>query len=147
MIPRISGFASELRRQLRARSAVLAKNNGFAHVESYGPEPVIVYAPEADGRRHGNFTDSSYAAMLKRPEWARRMDKIHSHGRRSLPKADRAWRELDSSMSSDALLMNIFCYPKVCSSKAVAGLLGTEITDKPEFGHKARVPLLNGRTD
>jgi len=147
MIPRISGFASELRRELCARNAALARNARLLHVESYGSAPVIVYAPEADGRRHGNFIPSSYAQMLKRPEWARRMEKIHTSGRRSLPKADRAWRELDSSMSSDALLMNIFCYPGVCRSKTVARLLGTEIADLPEFGHKAHVPLLNGRTD
>src|SRR5262249_15807176 len=40
-----------------------------------------------------------------------------------------------------------FCYPGVCRSKTVARLLGTEIADLPEFGHKAHVPLLNGRTD
>jgi len=147
MIPRVSGFASELRRELCARNAALAKSAGLTHVESYGSSPVIVYAPEADGRRHGNFIPSSYVQMLKRPEWARRMEKIHASGRRSLPKADRAWRELDSSMSSDALLMNVFCYPGVCRSKTVARMLGTEVTDVPEFGHKARVPLLNGRTD
>jgi len=147
MIPRLPGLASELRRELCARNAALAKSAGLTHVESYGSAPVIVYAPEADGRRHGNFIPSSYVQMLKRPEWARRMEKIHASGRRSLPKADRAWRELDSSMSSDALLMNVFCYPGVCRSKTVARMLGTEVTDVPEFGHKARVPLLNGRTD
>src|SRR5262249_28325674 len=129
------------------RNAALAKSGRLTHVESYGSAPVIVYAPEADGQRHGNFIPASYAQMLKRPEWARRMEKIHASGRKSLPRADRAWRELDSSMSSDALLLNIFCYPGVCRSKAVARVLGTEITDVPEFGHKARVPLSNGRTD
>jgi hypothetical protein len=37
--------------------------------------------------------------------------------------------------------MNIFCCPGVCSNPAVAGMLGTEITDEPEFGFRARVPL------
>jgi hypothetical protein len=143
----LHGFASELRRELCARNAAFARENNFSHVESYGATPVIVYSPEADGKRHGNFIHSSYAAILKRPEWARRMAKIHSHGRRSLPGADRRWRELDSSMSSDALLMNIFCCPGVCGSKTVASMLGTEVTDIPEFGYKARVPLVNGRTD
>ncbi len=53
----------------------------------------------------------------------RRFDKVHTQGRRSLPKPLmdhlRLWRELDSSMSSDALLMNIFCVPGVVESAAV----------------------------
>ena len=37
--------------------------------------------------------------------------------------------------------MNIFCCPGVCRSKKVVGMLGTEITDLPQFGFRARVPL------
>ena len=144
MVPRLSGFASELRRELCVRNAAFVKAQGLAHVLSYGAAPVIVYAPDDDAGRHGNFLDSSYTAMLKRPEWARRLEKIHTSGRRALPRVDRAWRELDSSMSSDALLMNVFCCPGVCGSKAVASLLGTQETDIPEFGYKARVPLKKG---
>jgi hypothetical protein len=143
----LPGYAQNLRRELSARNEAFAKANALAHVLSYGEAPVIVYAPNADGKRHGNFIHSSYAAILKRPEWARRMEKVHSHTRRSLPRAERVWRELDSSMSSDALLMNIFCCPGVCGSQSVAAMLGTEVTDEPQFGHKARVPLLNGRAD
>lgn len=143
----LSGYASELRRELCARNAAFAQNKSLSHVLSYGAVPVIVYAPDAHGKRHGNFLESSYRAMLKRTEWARRMEKIHAQGRRALPTADRRWRELDSSMSSDALLMNVFCCPGVCGDKTVASILGTEICDVPEFGYKARVPLLNGKTD
>lgn len=147
MLSRLSGFSSELRRELCARNATFAKEGGFSYVESYGAMPVIVYSPEADGRRHGNFIPMSYAEMLKRPEWARRLTKIHAGARRSLPKADRKWCELDSCTSSDALLMNIFCHPGVYSDKTVASMLGTQTTDVPEFGYKARVPLIKGRSD
>jgi hypothetical protein len=143
----LSGFASQLRRELCVRNEAFAGQNGFSHVASYGAMPVIVYAPEADGKRHGNFLSSSYTEILKRPEWARRLAKIHTGARRSIPKADRKWRELDSCTSSDALLMNIFCCPGVCNNRTVASILGTEATDVPEFGYKARVPLLNGRGD
>jgi len=137
--------AVELRRDLCARNLAFARTNRLTHVLSYGEMPVIVYAPEAN--RHGNFFEPSYAAILKRPRWARRLEKIHPQGRRALPRADRAWRELDSCMSSDALLMNVFCCPRVCSSKAITAILGTEPTDIPEFGYKARVPLLGGKSD
>jgi len=139
--------AIELRRDLCARNLAFARTKQLAHVLSYGEMPVIVYCPETSITRHGNFFDSSYAAILKRSDWARRLDRIHPQGRRALPQADRAWRELDSCMSSDALLMNVFCCPRVCSSRAVTAMLGTEPTDIPEFGYKARVPLLGGKTD
>jgi len=158
-------FAGELRRELGLRNQLWAR--GRAHVESYGNPPVIVYAPEypadedlpavsppahltdeAPARlcRHGNFFDASYAAIASRPEWMRRFDKIHAQGR-ALPKAERRWRELDSSMSSDALLMNVFCAPGVADSAEVKRALGVDSDALPEFGWKARVPLANGRFD
>ncbi len=135
-------YASQLRLELGLR------NRGFArtrsHVESYGNPPVIVYAPE--GGRHGNFFDTAYAAIEARPEWMRRFDKIHAQGR-ALPKAERRWRELDSSMSSDALLMNVFCTPGVMESAAVRAMLAVGDCGEPVFGWKARVPLQNGHFD
>jgi hypothetical protein len=113
-------------------------------VESYGNPPVIVYAP--DDLRHGNFFDASYAAIAARAEWMRRFDKIHAQGR-ALPKAERRWRELDSSMSSDALLMNVFCMPGVADSAVVRSALGVDGDAAPRFGWKARVPLASGRFD
>ena len=43
-------------------------------------------------------------------------------------------------MSSDALLMNIFCTPGVVESAALRRL-GVEAEAQPVFGWKARVPL------
>jgi hypothetical protein len=135
--------ANQLRHELRLRNRQYA--HGRAHVESYGNPPVIVYAPE-DGR-HGNFFDPAYAAIAANSEWNRRFDKIHAQAARTLPRAERKWRELDSSMSSDALLMNIFCTPGVAESAALRSVLGVEENVAPAFGWKARVPLTNGRFD
>ena len=99
--------------------------------------------------RHGNFFDPAYAAIAARPEWMRRFDKIHAQGR-ALPKAESGpprWRELDSSMSSDALLMNVFCTPGVAEAPAVRRTLGVDGDEPPVFGWKARVPLEDGRFD
>jgi hypothetical protein len=142
MTAKTSWYASQLRLELGLHNRRWAR--GRAHVESYGDPPVIVYAPE--GRRHGNFFDAAIEAIAARPEWMRRFDKIHAQGR-SLPKAERRWRELDSSMSSDALLMNVFCAPGVADSVAVRRVLGVEGDEPPVFGWKARVPLASGRSD
>jgi hypothetical protein len=139
-----SFYANELRRELGQRNRLWAR--GRSHVESYGNPPVIVYAPEEE--RHGNFFSPAFAAIAARSDWMRRFDKIHAQGR-SLPKPllGRRWRELDSSMSSDALLMNVFCAPGVAESPAVRRALGIEGDVPPVFGWKARVPLANGRSD
>jgi hypothetical protein len=134
--------ATRLRLEIAARNRLYAV--GRPHVESYGDPPVIVYAPDEAG--HGNFFNPAYRAIAVRPEWFRRFGKVHAQGR-SLPKAERKWRELDSSMSSDALLMNIFCTPGVAQSQAVQSMLGVEGDEEPIFGWKAQVPLANGRAD
>lgn len=113
-------------------------------MESYGDPPVIVYSPDEAG--HGNFFDPAYQAILARPEWSRRFGKVHT-GARSLPRSERKWRELDSSTSSDALLMNIFCTPGVAESNTVRSMLGVDDGDAPIFGWRAGVPLAGGRVD
>jgi hypothetical protein len=50
-------------------------------------------------------------------------------------------------MSSDALLMNIFCTPGVAESPAVRRALGVEGDEPPLFGWKARVPLKTAKFD
>ena len=137
MTVKASSYASELRRELGLRNQRWAR--GRPHVESYGSPPVIVYAPEyltdeelsvlpaRESVRHGNFFEAAYAAIVARPDWMRRFDKIHAQGR-ALPRAEsgRKWRELDSSMSSDALLMNVFCSPGVAEALAVRRTLGID---------------------
>jgi hypothetical protein len=155
-------YAAALRAELAARNREWAR--GRAHVESYGEDPVVVYEPEHPtdedlsagtppepsdvGERHGNFNDAAYAAILSRPEWAKRLQKAHT-GRKDLPRAvsGRKWRELDSCMSSDALLMNIFCTPGVLESATMRRMLEVEGVDAARFGWKARVPLNAGLFD
>jgi hypothetical protein len=134
--------AAALRAEIGLRNRIYAR--GRAHVESYGDPPVIVFAPEEG--RHGNFYDPAYMAITERSGWMRRFGKIHAQGH-SLPKAERRWRELDSSMSSDALLMNVFCTPDVLDSLRVRQMLGIDGFAEPSFGWRARVPLTNGRFD
>ncbi|HEX4032558.1 MAG TPA: hypothetical protein VHX20_19505 [Terracidiphilus sp.] len=144
-------YASQLRQELIVRNRRHA--HGRAHVESYGNPPVIVYAPEDCA--HGNFFSPAYAAIAACPQWMRRFDKIHAQAARTLPKAERRWRELDSCMSSDALLMNVFCAPGVAQSTILRNALGLDRNAEPDadsdaemiFGWKARVPLSNGRFD
>lgn len=142
MTDNLFGNAVSLRQELSVRNASYASLGRFPHALSYGHAPVVVYRPSDCGRYHGNFIAASYRAILKRPEWHRRLRKTHAQARHFLPQEASAWRELDSCTSSDALLMNIFCYPAVTKNRGLALCLGTEVDDVPEFGFRPRVPLL-----
>src|SRR5438874_12526232 len=145
--PGVLSYAGELRRELSLRNQQYARRLQLLCRESYGDPPSICYLPSEDGMRHGNFLRESYCAILQDETWHKRLQKAHSHARRALPREDRAWKELDSGNSSDALLMNIFCFPGTLKNHTVLDLLGVEPGSVPEFGFKARVPLANGRAD
>lgn len=119
------------------------------HELSRGATPVVIYTPNGD--RHGNFFDASYRAILANPAWSVRLAKAHTSKRQARPTGPdeliRPWCELDSANSSDALLMNIFCYPHILSTPKLPALLGIEPDTEPIFGHPARVPLLRNRFD
>ena len=138
-----SCYVSALREELIARNNSYAVLNLLPHVTSYGELPVVVYQQSECGRYHGNFIAASYRAILRRPEWRKRLQKVHTQGRRSLPAKDGSWRELDSSLSSDALLMNVFCYPGVTRRRELCGMLGLEPGSVSEFGFMPRIPLLS----
>ena len=109
----------------------------------------IIFTP--NGVQHGNFIDASYRRILANPEWARRLLKAHTAKRQARPvgpeEERRNWHELDAATSSDALLMNIFCYPRVLAGGGLARLLGVEAGCVPEFGFKPRVLLKGGLRD
>jgi hypothetical protein len=138
-------YASRLPHELCIRNREYARANKLAHVESYGSMPAIVYRPDED--RHGNFRNETYAAILENRDWRRRLGKIHAQARTSLPTCDYRWKELDSCTSSDALLMNVFCFPGVLSDLRVLALLGVDDNVGATFGFKARVPFNSGLFD
>jgi hypothetical protein len=135
--------AALLRQELIARNRSYATSNNLPHVTSYGELPVVVYRRSECGQSHGNFIPASYRAILGEPRWSKRLKKVHAQGRRCLPVGGGPWRELDSSVSSDALLMNIFCYPGITWRTDLCGVLGIEQGSHPEFGFRPRVPLLS----
>ena len=139
------GLASGLRAEVSGRNV----GSGRVHELTRGAQPSVIYAP-ANGS-HGNFLDASYRRILARPAWARRLAKAHTAKRQARATGSqeevRAWRELDAATSSDALLMNVFCYPRVLRSERMRGFLSVEAEDEVEFGILPRVPLVGGKVD
>ena len=141
-------FAAALRRDLAERAQRFARSEALPHSLSYGEVPSVCFAPYEHDSRHGNFLPGSYKAIRGNSVWERRLAKVHTQGRRSLPSREQGrWMELDSCTSSDALLMNIFCHPSVSPDGRLLALPGSEPGLSLCFGYKARVPLANGRFD
>jgi hypothetical protein len=141
-------FAAALRRDLADRAQKYATAQALPYCLSYGESAAVCFEPYNHNSRHGNFLAESYRAIQANPSWKSRLAKVHTQGRRSLPANERGrWMELDSCTSSDALLMNIFCHPGVARQGLIPALLGTEPRAAAHFGHKARVPLSNGKFD
>ena len=136
--------ATQLRQELSARNLVWAEH--LAHETTPGQSPCIIHASQADGS-HGNFLAASWRRIQARPSWRRRLEKAYT-GARQIPRSqDRRRGELEAATSSDALLMNVFCYPGILRRPALLRLLGNQPGLLPTFGVRARLSLLNGRAD
>lgn len=142
MLNRVMGTSgSHLRRELSHRNT--ARAAAWAAEMSFSQVPSILYSENQAGL-HGNFLPASYKRILLDPGWKARLAKVYT-GSRFLPRsADRKRRELDCANSSDALLMNIFCYPGITCRTALCSLLGIEPGLRPLFGFRAGVPLKSG---
>jgi hypothetical protein len=144
-------WAGELRNDLRKRALSWASSQSIDCYESLGEVSTVLFPTPVDKSSHGNFHLNSWRAIQESDIWVNRLDKVHTQATRALPIEMQAGaRELDSSNSSDALLMNCFCFPGA-AARIMSGLalmqLSPEIGVVPEFGVKARLPLLGGRED
>ncbi len=137
--------AGALRRELSERNRLRAAT--LEHEVTYGEVPSVLYAEAENGASHGNFLDASYRRICADPGWRRRLEKVYPASRRVARQHDRRRSELDCANSSDALLMNVFCYPGVTSRPGVCRLLGIEPGLRPSFGVRAHVPFASGGCD
>lgn len=135
-----------LRTELSLRALAFAKDRGFLHERTDGLVPGVLFRHDEAGQ-HGNFHPRSYERICAHPQWEQRLGKVHTAWKRSRVYANWHWKELDCAHSSDALLMNIACYPDVLTSAHIKAIFGIESSAPPEFGFKPRTPLSNGRYD
>jgi Restriction Endonuclease associating with ARP len=135
--------AAGLRTEISGRNQ--ARASSFAHELTWSESPSVLYAESAGV--HGNFLPASWKRILAHPAWRKRLAKSYTASR-FVPRAgDRHRFELDCAASSDALLMNIFCYPKVFHRPALCALLGIEPGLEPDFGFRPAIPRLHGHVD
>ncbi len=135
--------AGDLRREVGARNLELGRE--IVHETTIGASPSVLYQ-DVEGR-HGNFLPAAYRRICASPDWRRRLEKCYTASRRIPRPTDRVRRELDCASSSDALLMNIFCYPGITARRSVCSLLGVEPGLRPEFGVRPGTPFAYRGTD
>lgn len=136
--------ANELRRELSARNLIWAEH--LEYEITFGRSPCIIHAGQADGG-HGNFLAASWRRIQKQSRWRRRLEKAYTAGARVARSYDRRRGELEAANSSDALLMNLFCYPGMLRRPAVVRLLGNQPGYLPAFGVRAHIPLSSDHAD
>ena len=140
-------WSSTLRADLCRRAHDYAVQERLPFYQSLGKSAVVLFPPDPERGVHGNFHPEAYRAVTSNPEWAWRLTKAHAQRERALPSPyDRTACEMDACTSSDALLMNVMCYPGVVAG-ALAGLLRVEENAVPRFGVAGAVPLANGSLD
>lgn len=135
--------AAQLRHELSRRNVALATD--IPHEETIGDVPSIVYRDVEGG--HGNFLSASYRRICASADWKQRLQKAYTAGKRMARSRDRVRRELECANSSDALLMNIFCYPGITSRRSLCLLLGIERGARPRFGVRTHMPCEQGLSD
>jgi len=113
----------ELKQALRAAAVDFASAQQLALDTSHSSAAIFQRLEDA-------FCADSFSAITRNPEWFNRTQKAHSN----VPGAF----EMQSSNSSDALLMNIFCHPALTSWEGVRELLGF-VPIEPLFGIPASV--------
>jgi hypothetical protein len=142
----VMNWSGKLRDAIRESHVLWAAEQGIPYYLSRGRSPTVLFEVAADGSGHGNFLPESWRAIAANPVWGTRTRKSHSQPG-ALPEEKRSSvRELDSSNSSDALLMNCFCYPGA-AARILKGLGLPADDSAPEFGFKARLSLLDGSED
>ena len=104
---------------------------------------MIIFKKDHNKNIHGNFLESSYGNILRKEGWRARLEKPHP----SFPGTKQQVKELDSCNSSDALLINIFCHPRIEEWKSLKKLLGLSEIGEPEFGFLAKVKKNSGQDD
>lgn len=85
-----------------------------------------------------NFHPESFANISLHPSWQQRTAKPHQNVAGVL--------EMQSSNSSDAILMNIFCHPEIQRWEGVRGLLEDEL-NAISFGFPGQVHINGGQPD
>ncbi len=121
-----------LKKELIYLGEVYGKNNfGNAYAQPNEPRNSSLIF----GKVNYSFQRDSWSVIEKDDKYSERIRKIHPN----VQTKDASILEMQSSNSSDALAMNIFCHPKIKKWKGISNLFEVENISTIEFGFEAKV--------
>ncbi len=127
-----ANYSGKLKTQLIELGIKYAKNHNITNYKKH--KSALIFDIK------DNIITSSYKPIKSSNDWEKRLEKPHTHFPNSNVK------ELSSSNSSDALLMNIFCHPELNKWKSIKKLFN-QVEIKPNFGYKPGVEKDGGKPD
>jgi hypothetical protein len=145
----MTNWTGKLRNELHDQALVGAKTNSIPHYLSLGQSPTVLFPTAADRNSHGSFHSDSWRAITANATWANRLKKVAARADALPPEMRATAGEIDSGNSSDALLMNCFCFPgavpRIMKGLGLWESIGS--TALPEFGVRAKLPKAQNRQD
>jgi len=123
--------SDKLKQEIRRASLNFAQKRNL-QIDASHPSAVIFL------NLSDSFHPESFSCINSQSDWQERTRKAH----RKVPGT----LEMQSSNSSDALLMNIFCHPDVQRWRGIKKLIG-EPLDSIGFGFAGKVRLSGGKFD
>jgi hypothetical protein len=145
----MTNWTGKLRNELHDQASQRAAASSIPHHLRLGHSPTVLFPARTDGTRYGSFHSDSLRAIAANHTWANRLKTVHSQVDALPLQMPATAGELDSSSSSDALLMNCFCFPgavpRIMKGLGLWDSIGS--TALPEFGVKAKLPKTQNRQD
>jgi len=123
--------AGALKKELRKAALTFADKYGLPIDKSHASALLFLNIKD-------NFHPESFKNICNHPEWLQRLNKPHQNVKSVF--------EMQSSNSSDVILMNIFCHPNIGRWKGVRNLIGEEL-NSITFGYPGQVHIKGGQSD
>lgn len=127
-------YASNLKQELKSLAMNYANKYNLNYTMPV-PNSAVIFTEV-----QSNFYKKSFTNITNKPNWKERLGKTHPYFK------SRDVKEMQSSNSSDALLMNIFCHPKMSKWKGIAQLFGQSKIKYIDFGCKPGI-FKNGKPE
>lgn len=134
-------YSKKLREQLTQTSKAFALTNGLTFNSGLTPAKLPKDAILFDNPE-GNFHPNSWGVIKKNSNHFSRTQKAHSKF-----DGEDSRLEMQSSNSSDALLMNIFCHSQINNWKGLKDLLQIDTLENLSFGYFPGVKLIGNQVD
>lgn len=123
----MADWINQLRREINLKAMMYAQKNDLPFYMSKGG--TVLFEEYTDKRGfclHGNFLPETYFTVGKKPVWAKLLRKQYQY-RNSLPLFRQGGaRQVDSSSSTEALLINVLCHPAMHQNRELLDILGVE---------------------